>query len=480
MKVSRKTLAGLSLAVSGLVFAPGAAKAAPTYWNLPAGGSWNTAGNWNPATVPNADGANATFNNDATANNPAQTGNRAVTLDGAQTIGSLVFNNDVVTANAFTTTISTGSGGSLTFKQATGAGPATISVPAGKGTGNNTISAPMTLSDSVVAQVDNTATASATGALNLTGTMSGAGGFTKNGDGLMTFGTGTKTYTGPTIINGGRTRMSNGATPSGSAFTINAGGQVELISSATYTFGGNTLNLNGNGATTGPFSAFGGAIRPTRAATPTITAPVNLQSDTVLHMQATSGKGVAPATTDGAMTFTNTISGPGKLTFTAANSDIDQGYLILTAANTYTGGTLVQGGILQVTGAGNLGTGNVTVDNAASPVTIARMQIVSGVVNAINDNATLSLAGGGVAGAADRNFAILDAGVNETVGGLILGGVTQTQSGTYGSVASGANFQSDEFFSGTGVITLGAVPEPATLSLLGLGALAFCGRRRRK
>ena len=80
---------------------------------------------------------------------------------------------------------------------------------------------------------------------------------------------------------------------------------------------------------------------------------------------------------------------------TAPNSNIDQGFLVLTGANTYSGGTLVAGGILQVNGANaTLGTGNVTVDNATSPSSIARLQILAGVSNAIADTATLSLAGG--------------------------------------------------------------------------------------
>jgi len=394
MAALKKTVKGMSVIAGAVALFLGSTRpaGAAVYQGITGTGSWNTATNWNPATVPNAVGANATFNNGATANNSAQTANRTATTDGAQTIGSLVFNNDV--ANAFTNSITTGTGGPLTFDEV-GAGPATINVPAGPGTGNNTISVAMVLADNVVAQVDSTALTTGTGALNLTAAISGSGGFTKSGDGMMTFGTGAKTYTGATNINGGRTRMSIAAHPTAPSFTINAGGQGELISNGTYAFGGNTVNLNGNGATTGPFAAFPGAIRPTRAVAATISAPVNLQSDTVLHMQATNGTGASPTTANGNMTFTNTISGPGKLIFTGANSDIDQGFLILSAANTYTGGTLVQGGILQATGAAaNFGTGNVTVDNAASPVSIARMQITSGVLDAINNNATLSLAGG--------------------------------------------------------------------------------------
>src|SRR5262245_687084 len=93
-------------------------------WQVPTGSSsWGTAANWNPATVPNSVGATATFNNAASANNPAQTGNRTANLDGAKTVGSIVFNADA--ANAFTNTIATGTGGPLTF-DAAGAGPATL------------------------------------------------------------------------------------------------------------------------------------------------------------------------------------------------------------------------------------------------------------------------------------------------------------------------------------------------------------------
>jgi autotransporter-associated beta strand protein len=472
-----------SFAVAGLLLATGSAAHAAVVWNVPTGtASWNTATNWNPNTVPNAVGESATFNNAASPSNPAQTGNRTITADGAQTVGSIVFNNDA--ANSFTNSITVGASGSLIFDEA-GSGSATIAVPAGAGTGNNTISAPMVLNDNLVANVDNVNTASATGALNLTAVISGAGGFTKNGPGMATFGTGAKTYTGPTVIDGGRTRISAAAHPSAnSSFTINSGGQVEFIAaSGTYSFGGNTVNLNGSGPTTGPFAAFPGAIRPTRGSGTvagmdyTITAPVNLQSDTLIHVEANAGTGANPL---GSLTFTNSIAGPGRLTFTAPNSDVDQGTLVLGGDNSYTGGTLVAGGIVQVTGAAaDLGRGNVTVDNASSLASIARLAISTGVLNAIDDAATLTLAGGGTPGLADRNFAILNAGVNETVGGLVLGGVAQTAPGTYGSSASGATFVNDEYFSGPGVITL-AIPEPAALSLLALAAGVRAGRRRRK
>ncbi|HEX5176943.1 MAG TPA: hypothetical protein VFV83_07940, partial [Chthoniobacteraceae bacterium] len=261
-------------------------------WNLSAAGSWNSAANWNPASIPNAPGAAVIFNGAATALNPAQTGNRSVTLDAPQTVGSIHFNNDLLT---FTNSLTAGSGGALTF-DAVDAGPATITTT-GTQTGNNTISARITLTDSLLAVVNNTTATSAAGSLNLTAAISGAGGFTKEGPGLATFGTGAKTYQGPTVLNAGRMRISFAAAPTGtSSFTINSGAQLTLTTDQTYTFGPGPLNLNGSGALAGPFAAFPGAIRNDRNLAATITNPVVLQSDTLLHVQGAA---------TGSLTFPN-------------------------------------------------------------------------------------------------------------------------------------------------------------------------------
>ena len=115
----------------------------------------------------------------------------------------------------------------------------------------------------------------------------------------------------------------------------------------------------------------------------------------------------------------------------------------------------------------------MTVDNATSPSSIARLQILAGVSNAIADTATLSLAGGN-AGRVD-----LVLGINEIVGGLVLNGSTQAF-GTYGSTSSGATFQNDTFFSGTGIITVAPVPEPGGILLMcGLAAGGAGWLRRR-
>ena len=89
----------------------------------------------------------------------------------------------------------------------------------------------------------------------------------------------------------------------------------------------------------------------------------------------------------------------------------------LSGANTYTGGTTLNAGVLSVSGAAaKLGTGNVTVQNTSTTVT--SLSIESGVQNAIADTATLTLAGGGTAGVADQSYATLGDGVNELVARL--------------------------------------------------------------
>lgn len=266
-------------------------------------------------------------------------------------------------------------------------------------------------------------------------------------------------------------RISSAAAPaSTSSFTVNSSGQLELITAASYTFGSNTMNLNGAGPTTGQFSAFPGAIRPTTGLAITITNNINLQSDTTIHVQGASA---------GSLTLSGVVNGVGRLTFTAPNSNTDIGKLILTNANGFSGGTLIQGGTLQLSGANaTLGTGNVTVNNAASIASTAVLSILAGVSNAVADGATLSLAGG-MAGMAN-----LGPGVNELVGSLVLGGVVQTQSGTYGSTLSGATFKNDTYFSGAGVVSLAAVPEASAFASVGFaGAMISVGsqwlKRRR-
>jgi autotransporter-associated beta strand protein len=360
-------------------------------------------------------------------------------------------NNSGSTTTIRNDSANTNTGISIIF-DAAGAGPATINIT-GAPTNQNLITASMVFQDTVSATVPAGGNATA-GALSLTGDITGPGGFIKDGPGTLTmaFISGSsgqvKAYTGPTTVNAGRLRLSQGGAPNAtSGVTVNSGGQILLITGATspntgiYTFGSSAstvLTLNGSGLAANP-----GAIRLETANTPPtqITNLITLASSTAFNVNNASNQ----------LKLNNAVSGPGSLIVGAPGNAADTGTLYLNGANTYSGGTTVNLGSLRVEGAtATLGTGNVLVDGITSG-TAGKLFISAGVSNAIADNQTLTLTGGGSAGSADVGF--LDLGINETVGGLVLGGVTKAP-GTYGSLASSATFKDDEYFAGTGILTV--------------------------
>ncbi|MDB6172461.1 MAG: hypothetical protein JWL59_1772 [Chthoniobacteraceae bacterium] len=168
-------------------------------------------------------------------------------------------------------------------------------------------------------------------------------------------------------------------------------------------------------------------------------------------------------------------AGAGGATSVGAKlTKVGAGTLTLLGTNIYTGLTTITKGTLAVSGAGSsIGTGNITVQSSA-----IKFSIQSGVLNAISDSATLTLAGGGTAGTADFGYLQLGAGVSEIAGSLVLGAIAQP-AGTYGSSLSSALFKNDEYFSGAGTLTV--VPEPgaAVMLLGGFGVLAGWRRLRR-
>jgi autotransporter-associated beta strand protein len=316
-----------------------------------------------------------------------------------------------------------------------------------------------------------TSSTSVAGTFNYTGAMSGSGGLIKNGDGTLSIGTGARTYTGETIVNAGRFRVSVAASPKNSSkVTVNAGGQIVFSTAGAITLGAGSVYLNGTGNSTFP-----AAIRADQPGM-SITNPIVLQTDASISVIHTANS----------LTLPGVISGSGRLEMGTKPGDRnDQGTLMLQAANTYTGGTLVTQGKMIVSGAtATLGSGNVTVDGvtAGTNGSLAGgvLEIATGVTNAISDAATVILTGGGpAAGTADGGSMALDAGVNEVVNGLVLGGTPQAF-GTYGSTASAATFKNDDYFSGTGILTVAPVPEPTGIAVLAVGALALAARRRRR
>jgi autotransporter-associated beta strand protein len=127
------------------------------------------------------------------------------------------------------------------------------------------------------------------------------------------------------------------------------------------------------------------------------------------------------------------------------------GGLVLNSVNTHTGLTTVNGGSLTVSGApATVSAGDLTVSAGSAAIS-------AGVTNALADTAILTLLGGGTPNVADTGFMNLGAGINETIDMLVLGATTQVM-GTYGSSLSGAMFMLDEYFAGTGILTVTSGP----------------------
>ncbi len=151
---------------------------------------------------------------------------------------------------------------------------------------------------------------------------------------------------------------------------------------------------------------------------------------------------------------TFTIGGPINSSGSGPLNKSGAGSLVLNGANTYAGGTTVADGTLVISGASaTLGNGNVTVQGT-TPGTALLIQ--SGVANAIDDIATMNLFGGGTAGVADQGYVDLGAGISEVIGSLFLNGVMQPN-GTYGATGSGATHVMDEYFAGSGILSVGAL-----------------------
>jgi fibronectin-binding autotransporter adhesin len=471
------------------------------------GGDWNTASNWS-AGVPDTTGESAIL--------PAATaGARTMTLSAATTVSGIIFRNPS-SGNA-TNLINPGAVTSMTLDSGVVGTPVTISVTdeyAGtiaSASNIHSIQTGMVLNSNLIFNVAPRAADYAGIVLSIRGSaaseISGNFGVTKTGLGTLVFADTRKSFTGPFVVNQGRVRFNQGSGSQGgvsgaSSVSVNPGGQLMFEQGASngvnadVTLGAASavVSLAGTGTIeppNGKGSYQPGAIRVFEGRTLTLTNPVSLQQDAAINVSSSYNFTAHTLTQLGKLTLANQISGPGKfIAWELANSPLQAGQIVLANSNTYIGGTRVNLGTLVVSnangGIANLGTGDVFLDGNSSQAnnnsgglpTLAagKLTVQAGVANAIANTAALSLTGDtatyqGVPDSSPTSFMnaeggiiTLEAGVNETVGGLVLGGTVvnglliggaaQTVPGTYGSSTSSATFKNDAYFRGNGVITL--------------------------
>jgi autotransporter-associated beta strand protein len=332
-------------------------------------------------------------------------------------------------------------------------------------------------------RIDVDATKSATVATNL----STPNGFRKVGTGSLTHSSGTSTVTGIAQVLQGTMNVSGGSIAVSGNLLVNPEltqfdkslvapfPTVGQITNSNLTINGGSVSaaaafVGGSETASGAIGTLNvssgslsvtGAMKIWNSAVSLVNSKVNFSGGSMsLGSLNTDGDAASFNWTGGTLTIggnnstsalNSTGSGSASLVKTGS------GTLTLSSANTYTGGTTVNAGLLVVSGAtAKLGSGSVTV---LDPGTGAGggLRIQTGVLNAIGDNATLSLAGGSTPDVADVGFAFLEAGVNDRIAALVLGGVLQVNGLTYGSTASGALFKSDEYFSvgGSGILSVG-------------------------
>ncbi len=237
------------------------------------------------------------------------------------------------------------------------------------------------------------------------GVIQGTGVVTKIGVGTTTL-TGVSTYSGGTVINQGALAVGADSALGAATgpITFN-GGELQLLSSFNLSpsraisllAGGGTIDANGfqttiSQAVTGPgaltvadSTASTGVV--ILAAANTYTGGTTIASGTLqLGSGGTTGSIVGNVTDNGVLafdrsdvsTFSGVVSGTGSL------SQIGSGTTVLTAANTYTGGTTIAAGTLQLGAGGTTGSivGNVT-DNGVLAFNRADVVTFPGIISGI-------------------------------------------------------------------------------------------------
>ncbi|WP_423372808.1 autotransporter-associated beta strand repeat-containing protein [Dyella acidisoli] len=184
---------------------------------------------------------------------------------------------------------------------------------------------------------------------NFSGTISGGGQLIKNGNGTLIL-SGTNTYTGGTTISAGTLQgdthslqgnITNNAALAFNQTTDGTYNGVITGSGSLIKTGTGMLSLTGANAYTGGTTISAGTLQGD-----THSLQGNIANNAALIFNQASDA-----------TFSNVISGSGNLTKTGA------GILVLDGANTYTGGTTVSAGTLEI---GDSNTTNASIQSAVN------------------------------------------------------------------------------------------------------------------
>jgi autotransporter-associated beta strand protein len=273
----------------------------------------------------------------------------ANTYTGATTVdqGTLAITNAAALGTTTGGTTVT-SGGTLDLQNVTGvAEPITLSGGTlSTSTGTSSVTAPMTITGASTIDVDGTQ-------LTISNTISGTGSLDKEGAGTLVL-SAANTYTGATTVDQGTLAITN----AGALGTTTGGTTVNT---------GATLDLRNVLGVAEPITVNGGTLA-TSTGVSTVTAPMTITGASTIDVDGTQ------------LSINNTISGTGSLDKEGA------GTLVLSAANTYTGETTVDGGTLAITNSGALGSSAAGSGTTVNTGATLDLQNVTGVAEPITLN----------------------------------------------------------------------------------------------
>ena len=293
------------------------------------------------------------------------------------------------------------------------------------------------------------------------GVISGSGSLTKAGTATLTL-TGANTYTGGTVIAAGTLQLGNGGAGGSIAGNVVDNGALVIDRSdapvlAGVISGSGSLTQAGSGITalTGSNSYSGGT---------TISAGT-LQ----IGAGGTSGSIVGDVLDNGQLAFNRSDSSSygGAVSGSGSLAQVGSGTTTLTGASSYTGGTVVAAGTLQLGAGGSTGSivGNV-VDNGTLAFDRADVVVFNGVVS-----------GSGALNQAGSGGTILTAANSYTGGTTVSNGTLQIgNGGTTGSIVGNVTDNGTLAFNRADAATFGGTVSGAgSLAQIGTGSTILTG-----